>query len=120
MLYDPLAAPSSPPGGRREPYTFAPGAGAIAAKRGVVFITAGAATALTLDAPVPGDDDGSTLAIVSATAFAHTVTQAAPGFNGAGVGQDVATFGAAAGNGLSLVAYGGAWYVTGNVGVTLA
>jgi hypothetical protein len=32
----------------------------------------------------------------------------------------VGTFGAAKGNGLSLVAYNGAWYVIGNIGVTLA
>lgn len=83
-----------------------------------VLITKGSAAALTLAAPttVP---DGTVLTVISTTAFAHTITQAAPGFNGGGGGSDVATFGAAAGNSITVVAYNGVWYVQNLTGVTL-
>lgn len=102
--------------------TAAAADGALALPTGggsrTVTITKGSAAALTLAAPttVP---DGTTLTIVSTTAFAHTVTQTTPGFNGGGAASDVATFGAAAGNSISLIATGGVWYVTNLTGVTL-
>lgn len=122
-IHDPAAAPLAPKYGQADPISLVAADGAIAAKGGTVFITKGSAAALTLAAPISGDpdsggDDGKVLSIVSTTAFAHTVTQSAPGFNGAT--QTVGTFGAAKGSGLTLIAYGGAWYVVGNVGVTLA
>ena len=94
------------------------GAVATPASSNLVRITKASAAALTLAAP-SADQDGKTLTIVSTTAFAHTVTQAAPGFNGGGGGSDVATFAAAVGNSISLVASGGVWYVTNLQGVTL-
>jgi hypothetical protein len=125
MLYDSKAPPFNPPAGYVEPVSLASADGAIAAKGGVVAITKGSAAVLTLAAPVSGDqasggDDGRTLTIYSETAFAHTVTQTSPGFNNNGAASDVGTFGAAKGNGLCLIARGGAWYVIGNIGVTLA
>jgi hypothetical protein len=74
---------------------------------GVVFITKGSAAALTLAAPA---NDGARLVIISTTAFAHTVTVAG-GIAGAGASADVGTFGAAAGNGVTLISYNGLWYV---------
>jgi len=94
--------------------------GAITIKNGVVFITKSSAAAITLAAPISGTDDFKTLKILSATAQAHTVTNASPGFNGGGAGSDVGTFGAAKGNGFVAVAYQGTWYVQSNVGVTFA
>lgn len=95
--------------------------GAIVIKRGTVFITKGSAAALTLAAPIPGIDDGARLSIVSATAFAHTVTQTTPGFNAGSTASDVGTFGAAIGNSIELIAYQGTWYTLGTPrGVTLA
>lgn len=122
---DSLAATFVPPNGDATPYVLAAADGAITAKGGSVFITKGSAAALTLAAPTAGEpnrggDDGKLLEIVSTTAFAHTVTQTSPGFNNNGASSDVGTFAAAKGNGLTLRAYNGAWYVIGNIGVTLA
>lgn len=87
---------------------------------GVVKITKGTAAALTLADPSVADD-GAILYIMSTTAAAHTVSNAAgSGFNAGGAASDVGTFGAAIGNSLILVALGGNWYVLNNIGVTLA
>jgi hypothetical protein len=102
------------------PQQIASADGAINLKHGDVFITKGSAAALTLANPVAGTDDGKILRIVSTTAFAHTVSNAAgAGFNGGGAASDVATFGAAKGNVLTVKAYQGVWYVTGSIGITL-
>jgi membrane-bound inhibitor of C-type lysozyme len=94
--------------------------GAIATKNGSVVITKGTAAALTLAAPSAGADDGKRLQIVSATAAAHTVTQTTPGINNGGTASDVATFTAAIGNGMELMAYNGIWYTVSLRNVTLA
>lgn len=91
----------------------------IRIRQGTVKITKGTAAALTLADPGPGDE-GSTLFIVSTTAAAHTVTYSTTGFNGAGAGGDVATFGGAAGDSLILKALGSVWYVVGSTNVTIA
>lgn len=85
-----------------------------------VFVTKGTAAALTIAAPVAGDDDGKELTIISTTAAAHTVTNTSPGFNNGSTSKDVATFGAAIGNNMVIQAYNGIWYVISQVGVTLA
>ena len=93
---------------------------AITIKRGVVIITKGSAAAITLANPTATTDDFKTLQIMSTTAFAHTVSNAAgAGFNGGGAGTDVGTFGTAKGNNIVLVAYQGVWYVQSSVNVTL-
>jgi hypothetical protein len=94
--------------------------GAIMIRPGTVVITKGSAAALTLAAPTSGVHDGMIMNIVSNTAFAHTVTQTTPGFNGGGAASDVGTFAAAIGNGMTLAAYQGRWLVMNNTGVTLA
>jgi hypothetical protein len=124
-LTDSLAVPYLPPAGLALPYVLASADGAITVKGGVVFITKGSAAALTLAAPTAGDpgaggDDGKELIIVSTTAFAHTVTVATAGFNDLGAAGDVCTFTAAKGNGIRLIAYGGDWWVVGNINGTLA
>lgn len=85
---------------------------------GMVFITKASAAALTLAAPVA---NGCRLVILSTTAAAHTVTIAG-GVGGAGSSADVATFGAAIGNGLTLISYNGFWWVEPgtNLNVTIA
>jgi hypothetical protein len=112
-------------GAIQPPVLVIPGDGAITIKSGKVILTKGSAAAITLAAPVAGaqsagGDDGKELEIYSTTAFAHTVTVAG-GVAGAGTAADVATFGAAAANRVSLFAYNGAWYLSGGaaVGVTL-
>lgn len=93
--------------------------GAITIKNGVVIITKATAAALTLANPTSGTDDYKVLRILSTTAVAHTVTVTG-GFGNAGAGADVATFPLAVGATLSLLAYGGYWYVIGSNGVTLS
>ena len=85
-----------------------------------VFVTKASAAALTLAAPTATTHDGVEIVIVSTTAAAHTVTVSTTGMNDLGTSADVGTFGASKGNGLTLVAYPGDWYVTSNIGVTLA
>jgi hypothetical protein len=118
--YNPNAAPHVFQGDAIYPTSVLSADGAITQKSGVVLITKGSACVITIAAPTAGADDGKELVIVSTTAFAHTVTNTSPGFNNNGASSDVGTFGAAKGNGLSLIAYNGAWYVIGNIGVTLA
>jgi hypothetical protein len=89
------------------------------AGRKTVIITKGSAAALTLGLPTTAQN-GVEIAIVAATAFAHTVTRATEGFNDLGASGDVATFAAAKGNGFTVVAYEGDWFVTSNIGVTIA
>jgi hypothetical protein len=92
--------------------------GALDISTGYVVLTKATAGAYTLAAPALSDN-GKAVLVVSATAAAHTVTQASPGFNGGGGSNDVATFGAAIGNSMTLVAHGGAWLATNLTGVTI-
>lgn len=93
--------------------------GALNVASGYVVLTKATAGAYTLAAPAVADN-GKVVVIVSATAAAHVITQTTPGFNGGGTASDVATFGAAIGNGMTLIAHEGKWLVTNNVGVTIA
>ena len=86
---------------------------------GSYIITDGAADAIAISPPRAGQgfQDGRIIRIISTTAFAHVVTGPTNVFNGS---THIATFGAAAGNGINLEAYNGFWYVIGNIGVTLS
>ncbi len=84
-----------------------------------VIVTKAGVCAMTLAAPSGDVKDGHTLTFYSTGAYAHTVTQTTPGFNGGSTASDVATFGAAAGNGMELTAYNGNWYATSLTNVTL-
>jgi len=75
---------------------------------------------LTDPLPISSTHDGGEIVIVSTTAAAHTGTVSTTGMNDLGTSGDVATFGLAKGNGLTLVAYQNDWYVTSNIGATLA
>lgn len=94
------------------------GDGAITLWSGTVFLAKGSAAAITLAAPVVGDDDGRTLIIISETAFAHVVTAPSNVINGNKV---TATFGATANNNIEFVARNGFWRTVGtSLGITLA
>ena len=94
--------------------------GAITQKLGTIYITKGSAAALTIADPTATDDDGCRLAIISTTAFAHTISNAAgSGFNAGGASSDVATLGGARGDNIVIEAYQGKWYVVSSVNVTL-
>ena len=96
--------------------------GAITIKSGVVILNKAGAIAATLAAPTATTDDYKVLHIVSITAQAHTITATTIGFNAGDAASDVATLGGAIGDGLSVVAYQGEWYVIpgGNTNATLA
>ena len=94
--------------------------GAISIYSHTAVITKGTAAAMTLAAPTATTHDGVTITIVSDTAAAHTITATTIGFNKGDAASDVATFTAAIGNTLQVVAYQGEWLVTGNINATLA
>lgn len=84
-------------------------------------ITKAGVAAMTLVDPTAVTHDFIVLTFVSATAQAHTLSNAAgSGFNAAGAGGDVGTFGGAIGDGIIIMAYGGKWLVLNNINVTLA
>jgi len=95
--------------------------GAITVKNGVCTIakTVAGVVAATLADPTATTDDYKVLTIINAQAQANTVTSATS-FGGGGASYDIATFGAAIGGVLRLMAYQGKWYVIGDFGVTLA
>ena len=89
---------------------------------GCVAITSSVVNALTLAAPLPGvqpmGDDGKTLFVVSINAQAHVITCPSGALLG---GKHLATFAAAVGNQIVLIAYNGVWIPVGTpVGVTLS
>jgi hypothetical protein len=90
--------------------------GAIANKEGLVILDAASAlTGVTLALPTSGSiasggDDGKRLTIIGKTAHAHVVTTPSNGING---GDLHATF-AAAGDHITLRAFGGVWYTEDN------
>lgn len=93
-----------------QPYAVATAAGAITIAHGTVYI-GGTTTALTLAAP-PTSMNGAVLNIVAITASAHTVTVAG-GVNAGTTSTDVATFGGAIGDSMTLTAYNGVWLTAG-------
>lgn len=113
-------------GGEYMPPTVVSVDGAIPVTPGSYAITKGSAAALTLIAPIAGapsagGDDGVCIYVYSETAFAHVITCASVGFNGKAA-SGTATWGAAKGNGLALIARNGQWWVMAgsNTGVTIA
>ena len=91
----------------------------ISIKQGMVTLTKTSPLLATLANPTATDDDHKRLTIVSMSAQAHTVT-CTGGFGKAGTGEDVATFTAAIGACLDLVAFQGYWYVAGQHLITIA
>lgn len=94
--------------------------GAVVIKASTVIITKSGVAALTIADPTSGTHDGLVMRFQSATATAHTLSNAAgSGFNAGGSGTDVGTFGGAIGDGLEITAYGGKWFVNYLRNVTL-
>ena len=95
--------------------------GAITVKNGVCVIakTVAGVVAATLADPTDVTDNYKRLTIISGQAQANTVTSATS-FGGGGAGEDVCTFSGAIGDSLSLIAYGGKWYITGSHQATIA
>jgi hypothetical protein len=94
--------------------------GAVVIKPSTVIITKAGVAALTIADPATSDN-GCIMRFISATAQAHTLDNSAgSGFNAAGGGGDVGTFGGAKGDGITILAYAGDWYVIDKTNVTLA
>lgn len=94
--------------------------GLIAIDQGVVTLGKAGILAATLAKPTATTDDFKLLTVTSLTAFAHTLALSAGTFGDGGAGYTTATFGAAAGNSITLLAYQAQWYIVGYRGVTLA
>jgi hypothetical protein len=98
----------------------ADGAIAVPTENTTYFVTKAGVAAMTLVDPTATTHDGLELTFISATAQAHTLSNAAgSGFNAAGAGGDVATFGGAKGDNITIVAYQGDWYVKNSINITL-
>lgn len=80
------------------------------------IVNTGSADAITIPLPIAGTDDNLSVAIFSATAFAHSVTlpsaKLAPGV----ALKTTATLAAFAGAGIVLRAWNGTWQVVGSTG----
>lgn len=94
--------------------------GAITVASKTVYITKATAAALTLVAPTATTEDGIRIVFVATTAAAHTVTATTIGFNAGDTASDVATFGGAIGDGLTIEAYQGEWYILNSINIILA
>jgi hypothetical protein len=86
--------------------------GAITIKSSTVFITKAGVCAMTLGIPTTAEN-GTRIVFIATTASAHTLTVATIGINAADGSGDLATWTAAIGNNIVLVAYAGEWYTEG-------
>jgi hypothetical protein len=91
--------------------------GSSAGRRLITY--AGGALALVATAPVAGVDDGKLYQFVSTSAEAHTLTCTGHLLDGAGH-SNTATFAAHPAAGLTLLAYGGNFYVLYSNGITFS
>lgn len=107
-------------GGVKLPIVVVSADGAIPVRAGSYHVTKGSLAVLTIPAPVVGQDDGIQIRVYSETAFAHTLTNAAPGFNNLGAAGDVATFTAVVGNFVDLEARNGIWWLGPKLNVSVA
>ena len=94
----------------------------ISITAGVVAIGANVCTtaiAVGLLNPTATTDDYKRLQVVDTVGAAHTLTPATPFGNG-GSNEAKATFSGVIGDSISLMAYGGYWYITGKHQVTVS
>lgn len=95
-------------------------AGAIDITDGVKVITAGSAVAMTLAAPTTAQN-GTIITIMSATAYAHTITFTGGILvNGTTGTHTTGTCAAYVGATIRVIAYNGQWYQSGISGVTIS
>lgn len=101
----------------------ADGAITITAYNKTFFVTKAGVAAMTIADPTATTHDGVTLTFVATTANAHTLSNAAGSgfFSSGGASKDVATFGGAIGDGFTIIAYQGKWYIDprGSTNITL-
>lgn len=89
----------------------------------VIGMTKAGVLALTIADPTTGTHDGVTITFVATTANANTVSNAAGSgfFSSGGGSKDIATFGGAIGDGFTIIAISGKWYIDprGSTNITL-
>jgi hypothetical protein len=85
------------------------------------FITKAGVAAMTIADPTAGTHDGVELTFIATTANAHTLNNSAGSgfFSSGGSSKDVATFGGAIGDRITIVAYQGKWYIKDSLNITL-
>jgi hypothetical protein len=91
----------------------------ISIDMGVVTLSKVGVVTATLAKPTTVTDDHKRLYVVSLTAQAHTLAVVGGSFGNGGAGENLATWDAAIGAGIALVAFGGEWYITNKTGVTV-
>jgi len=101
-----------------EPYEEMTANGAVPINHGLVWLNKDGVLAATITSP-PVAMNGAELTILALTANAHTVTYSTTGFNSAGTAGDVATFGGAVGDAMTIRAVAGVWYTVSLLNVTL-
>lgn len=97
-------------GGIDEPFVVVSADGAITVPtvNTTYFVTKAGVAAMTIVAPTATTHDGIRLTFISTTAQAHTLDMASSGINGGSA--DIGTWGGAAGDGVTIVAYQAHWY----------
>lgn len=103
--------------GRSDGGTTYTASGAITIQPGVQFLGSGGALAMTLANPTT-EQNGMIMIITSTNASAHTVTYTA-GFGGGTTARDVATYGGAVNDSMTIIAFNGVWWVISTRNVTL-
>jgi hypothetical protein len=94
--------------------TYTGSADALAYPGSALLSPASGVDAATLATPVSGSDDSKEITITNGVAAANTVTTATGKIvDGTGVAKQVMTFAAQVGGSITLMAYGGLWYVQG-------
>lgn len=93
--------------------------GAITVAPGIHYLSKAGVLAATLGDPTSATPEGSTITIISLSAYAHTVTHTA-GFTGGTTASDVATFTNAVGNQMTVMNVGGVWRPIDLSGVAIA
>lgn len=85
----------------------------ITAYNKIFAITKAGVAAMTIVDPTSTTHDGVELTFIATTANAHTLDNSAGSgfFSSGGSSKDVATFGGAIGDGITIVAYQGKWYI---------
>lgn len=91
--------------------------GAITIQPGLQLIGSGGALAMTLADPTV-EQNGMIMILTASTAQAHTVTYTA-GFGGGTTARDVATFGGAVNDSMTIIAFNKVWWLISTRNVTL-
>jgi hypothetical protein len=107
----------------RSPVGAVTGDGAITipAYNKLFAITKAGVAAMTIVDPTATTHDGVELTFMAMTANAHTLDNSAGSgfFSSGGATKDVATFGGAIGDRITIVAYQGKWYIKDSLNITL-